>query len=206
MDFRLGAIFRLVVSVFLLAFGVGLVTGANLPDRLVREVPRPVPGFWEWLDQTLPRRPPTFADLYPPPSNATAQIAAVDFLATYKRAGMSGVMVEVQNCYSGWNAYGRRTREALMRCALLDRIAVRVDRGFRQTYRLPDGSVLPPLSPELAPERVLAREKATAKVLFGGGLREQNIAFGIALMPVMREFASPEVSRAKIASKDRKTV
>lgn len=191
MESRPSASLPLAGVLFLLVFGAGLISGANLPDRLAREVPRPVPGFWKWLDQTLPRRASTLEELHPSPPAAIAEVALVDFISAYQSGGMSEAMSRVEHCYADWSALRPAlTRNALLRCALMDRIAVRYDRSFRENLRLPDGSAPAPISPALAPDRVVARQRATARVLFGGDLNHQEFALELALAPVLDAFLS----------------
>lgn len=173
----------------LLVFAGGLISGANLPDRLAREVPKPVPGFWKWLDRTLPRRAPTLEELHPSPPPAIVEIAVVDFISAYRNGGMSEAMGLVENCYADWAALRPAlTRNVLLRCAMMDRLAVAYDRSFRRNFRLPDGSIPAPISPALAPDRVFARERLNARMLFGGDLRHQEFALELALKPVLEAF------------------
>lgn len=189
MDSRPSASLMLAGAIFLVVFGAGLVSGANLPARLAREVPKPVPGFWKWLDRTLPRRAPTLEELYPSPPPAIVEIAVVDFVSAYRNGGMSEAMVLVENCYADWAALRPAlTRNVLLRCAMMDRLAVSYDRSFRGTFRLPDGSIPAPISPSLAPDRVFARQRLNARMLFGGDLRYQEFALELALKPILEAF------------------
>ena len=189
MESRPSASFPLAGAVFLVVFGAGLISGANLPDRLAREVPKPVPGFWKWLDQTLPRRAPTLEELHPSPPLAIVEIAVVDFVSAYRNGGMSEAMGLVENCYADWAALRPAlTRNVLLRCAMMDRLAVSYDRSFRKTFRLPDGSIPASISPALAPDRVFARERLNARMLFGDDLRHQEFALELALKPVLEAF------------------
>jgi hypothetical protein len=189
MDSRPSASWTLAGAIFLVVFGAGLISGANLPDRLAREVPKPVPGFWKWLDRTLPRRAPTLEELHPSPPPAIVEIAVVDLVSAYRNGGMSEAMVLVENCYADWAALRPvLTRNVLLRCAMMDRLAVAYDRSFRRNFRLPDGSIPAPISPALAPDRVFARERLNARMLFGGDLRHQQFALELALKPVLETF------------------
>ena len=203
MDSRPSASFMLAGAIVLVVFGAGLISGANLPDRLAREVPKPVPGFWKWLDDNLPRRKPTFAELHPEPSQDVVQIVMTDFLATYDREGMTGLVARTRECYADWLGMGRlRTRAALMRCALLDRVIVRYDHAFRHNFPLPGGGPVPQLYRYLEQDQVLARRRATAKELFGGEVDAQDAVLETYMMAMFREMtpekpAEPKPSRPK---------
>lgn len=203
MDSRPSASLTLAGAIFLVVFGAGLISGANLPDRLAREIPKPVPGFWKWLDDNLPRRKPTFAELHPEPSHDVVQIVMTDFLATYDREGMTGLVARTRECYADWLGMGHlRTRAALMRCALLDRVIVRYDYAFRHKFPMPGGGPVPQLYRYLEQDQVLARRRATAKELFGGEVDAQDAVLETYMMAMFREMtpekrATPKTSRPK---------
>lgn len=203
MDSRPSASLMLAGAIFLVVFGAGLISGANLPDRLAREVPKPVPAFWKWLDDNLPRRKPTFAERHPEPSHDVVQIVMTDFLATYDRAGMSGLVARTRECYADWLGMGHlRTRAASMRCALLDRVIVRYDYAFRHKFPMPGGGPVPQMYRYLEQDQVLARRRATAKELFGGEIDAQDAVLETYMMAMFREMTPrearpPKTSRPK---------